>query len=175
MIGTLKEVTIADIGAGMFSTTGSVWPDTKVNLYPSDKLADEFNRVLKEFKFKPIIPVEKQDMENLTYPDEMFDIVHCVNALDHTENPRKALFEMYRICKKGGWIYLRHHFNTARLQKNMGMHRWNIHMTIDKNCVFWSNSGGFLLSDCFDWWQTEAKKELGYERYNMIVSKYHKK
>ena len=29
----------------------------------------------------PFVPIEKQDVENLTYPDDSFDIV-CVNALD---------------------------------------------------------------------------------------------
>jgi hypothetical protein len=53
----------------------------------------------------------------------MFDIVHCVNALDHTNNPQKAIEEMKRICKPGGWIYLRHAPNQK--DKYGGIHKWN--------------------------------------------------
>ncbi|MCK9599495.1 MAG: class I SAM-dependent methyltransferase [Sphaerochaeta sp.] len=174
LIGDKKEVFIADLGAGMFSTTGSTWPGVKVNLYPSDEMADEYHEILKDHNIKPLIPVEKQNMERLTYPDQMFDIVHCVNALDHVSGPFQAIKEMHRVCKKGGYIYLRHHFNTGRLQRYMGEHQWNITMTIDRNCVFWGKEGGFLLSDVVGWFKTEAKKEADWERRDMIVSVYRK-
>ena len=44
------------------------------------------------------------DMENLTYEDNSFDVVVCVNALDHTKNPLVALHEFYRVAKK--YIYI---------------------------------------------------------------------
>ena len=174
MIGDKKEVKIADIGSGMFSTTGNFLKGVKINLYPSDELADEYMAGLKQHGIKPLFPIEKQNMENLTYPDNMFDIVHCVNALDHTENPDKAIKEMYRVCKKGGWIYLRHHFNTARTQRNRGLHHWNITITINADCIFWGNRGCFLLSDCVDGFKNISKKETGYEKYSMVVSTLYK-
>jgi len=174
MIGNKKEVKIADLGAGMYSTTGSTLKGVKVDLYPSDEMSNEFNGQLKKFKIKPVFPIEYQNMERLSYPDEMFDIVHCVNALDHCINPYKALKEMYRVCKKGGWIYLRHHFNTARLQKYRGEHKWNMIITIDKDCLFWGTFGNFLLSDCVPGFTNEPKKELKEVKYNMIVSKLQK-
>jgi len=174
MIGDKKEVKIADLGAGMFSTTGNLKEGIMVKVYPSDVLADEYNQILKEFSIVPIIPIEKQEMESLTYPDEFFDIVHSVNALDHCLNPHKALKEMYRVCKSGGWIYLRHHFNTAKLQKKRGMHKWNITMTINRDCIFWGDLGCFLLSDCIPGFVNVPKKELAYERNDMIVSKLKK-
>src|SRR3989337_266717 len=97
MIGDKKEVTIAEIGAGMFCTIGSLWKTAKVNVYPSDALAEEYSQILKESGVTPFMPVTKQDMENLTYLDSFFDIVHCVNALDHTTDPIKAIKEMYRV------------------------------------------------------------------------------
>lgn len=173
LVGKKKEISIADIGAGMWSTTGSLLDGVKVNVYPSDELADEYMRVLKEQDIKPLFPIEKQIMEELTYPDNSFDIVHCVNALDHCLNPFKAMREMYRVCKPGGWIYLRHYFNTAIKQKSRGLHKWNIIMTINYDCVFWGELGAFLLSDCVEGFKNEAKKELGYEKYRMVVSTLH--
>ncbi|KKT85758.1 MAG: hypothetical protein UW85_C0013G0001, partial [Parcubacteria group bacterium GW2011_GWA1_Parcubacteria_45_10] len=73
MIGDKKEVKIAEVGAGMFCTIGSLWKTAKVKVYPSDALADEFNKILKESGVTPLIPVAKEDMENLSYPDNFFD------------------------------------------------------------------------------------------------------
>jgi len=174
MIGDKKEVKIADIGAGMFSTTGNTWPATKVEIHPSDELAEEYMQTLKKFGVTPLFPIEKQDMEHLTYPDESFDIVHCVNALDHCVDPYRAIKEMYRICRKDGWIYLRHYFNTALTQKGRGLHKWNLMMTINDDCIFWGELGNFMLSSCISGFQNIAKKETGYERYRMMVSVLHK-
>jgi len=174
MIGDRKKVKIADLGAGMFSTTGSILEGVEVNIHPSDELADEYMEVLKGQDIEPVFPIEKQNMEALTYSDESFDIVHCVNALDHCENPDKAIKEMYRICKPGGWIYLRHFFNVGKLQKYTGEHDWNITLTIDRDCIFWNNNACFLLSELVPGFVNESKKELDYEKYSMVVSRLQK-
>ena len=168
MIGDKKRVSIADIGAGMFSTTGSTWPGVEVEVWPSDELAEEYMEVLKKFKITPLFPIEQQNMEYLSYADNSFDIVHCVNALDHVENPNKAIKEMYRICKPGGWIYMRHYFNTADKQKYRGMHHWNITLTINYDCIFMGKKGYFVLSKLMGF-KNESKKEAE-EKCDQIVS-----
>lgn len=174
LIGDKKEVTIAEIGSGMFCTIGSKWQGTKVKVYPSDALADEFNQILKENKIIPLIPVEKQNMENLTYPDNFFDIVHCCNALDHTANPLKAIKEMYRVCKPEGYIYLRHFPLVGESEKYAGLHMWNIEKSNKDDCKIWNKSEQFLLSDLFPGFNTVCKRELDYEADNMVVSILHK-
>lgn len=174
MIGDKKEVTIAEIGSGMFCTIGSLWKTAKVKVYPSDALADKFNKILEDNNVTPLIPVEKQDMENLTYPDNFFDIVHCCNALDHTTNPLKAICEMYRIVKPGGYIYLRHFVNVGENEKYSGLHMWNIDKSGGKDCVIWNQNERFLLSDHFQGFNTVKKKELDYETDDMVVSILHK-
>jgi SAM-dependent methyltransferase len=173
MIGDKKEVWIADLGAGMYSTTGSTWPKTTVHLYPSDVLADKFNEILKAHHVVPVIPVEKQDMENLTYPDRFFDIVHCVNALDHSADPLKALLEMYRVTKPGGWIYLRHHSDNAERRRYNGLHVWNI-TPKDGDCLFWNKEESFTLNQYIPGWITEVKKETE-DLPEMVVSTIHKR
>jgi SAM-dependent methyltransferase len=174
LIGEKKEVSIADIGAGMFATTGSLVEGVKINLFPSDELADQYSEELKRQNITPLFPIEKQDMENLTYQDNSFDIVHCVNALDHVINPFKAIQEMYRVCKKDGYIYLRHHFNTAKIQKGRGLHHWNMTVAVNEDVIFYGELGGFALSSCVPGFHTFIKKELDWERNDMIVSILHK-
>jgi len=150
MIGNKTEVNIADLGAGLFSTTGSTHPTAIIHLYPSDILADEYKDLLKKAKIIPILSVERQDMVQLTYENNFFDIVHCVNALDHCENPLKAIQEMYRICKPDGWIYLRHFYNVAEYEKYSGSHQWNICKEEDSDdCIVWNKNTQFFFSNYF--------------------------
>lgn len=115
--------TIADLAAGPVCRLGGKKAGSKITIYASDVNAKEYNAITETIE-PLLIPIEYQDMENLTYPDEFFDVVHCVNALDHTIDAKKALSEIKRICKKGGWIYLRH----APDQKKHigGGHFWNV-------------------------------------------------
>ena len=170
MIGDKKEVTIAEIGSGMFCTIGSLWKTAKVKIYPSDALANEFNQILKEANVTPLIPVVKEDMENLSYSNNFFDIVHCVNALDHTVNPLKAVGEMYRICKPGGYISLRHFVNVGESERYSGLHMWNINLDAQSNCVIWNPDKKFLLSDYFEGFKSAKKREMDYETEDLIVS-----
>lgn len=170
LIGNKKEVNIAEIGSGMFCTIGSVWDGVKINMYASDILADDYNEILKKHKVKPLIPVKKENMEDLSYPDNFFDIVHCVNALDHTVDAIKALKEMYRVTKPGGYVYLRHFPNVAESEGYYGMHTWNIDLTKNKDCIIWNKENKFLLSDFFENISNKKKKEMDYENTNLVVT-----
>lgn len=56
--------------------------------------------------------VETQDMTNLTYDDNMFDIVISTSVIEHIYNQKDwtgdmvAMKEMVRVCKPGGLILL---------------------------------------------------------------------
>lgn len=173
MIGDKKEITIAEVGSGMFCTIGSLSKTAKVKIYASDILAPEFNKILKEHNITPLVPVAMEDMESLSYPDNFFDIAHCCNALDHTPDPLKAIKEMYRVVKPGGYIYLRHFVNVGEHEKYRGLHSWNIDMQ-DKDCIIWNRQERFLLSEYFKGFKTVKKKELDYEHDDMVVSILHK-
>lgn len=43
----------------------------------------------------------------LPFADNEFDVVYCVDVLEHLENPAKALEEMYRICKNGAKVIIK--------------------------------------------------------------------
>ncbi len=47
------------------------------------------------------------DLEDLSrFPNESVDIIICTEVLEHTPHPDKAVAEMRRVLKKGGWIFL---------------------------------------------------------------------
>jgi SAM-dependent methyltransferase len=43
-----------------------------------------------------------EDLENLTFPDESFDLMVTQDVMEHIFNPGKAFYEIARTLKKGG-------------------------------------------------------------------------
>lgn len=173
LIGDKKKVSIVDVGAGMFSTIGCLWHGAEVKITSCDILADEYKKILDTYKVNRLWPIEKQDMEHMTYQDESFDIVHCANALDHCADPHAAIREMCRICKKDGWVYFRHYKDVGELRRYIGLHQWNICPFGDEDCMFWHNEDNFLLSDTGYNFRTVMRKDIGNEP-EMVVSTFHK-
>ncbi|MBC7556952.1 MAG: class I SAM-dependent methyltransferase [Chryseobacterium sp.] len=52
--------------------------------------------------FSPIVDV-KADILDLPFENESFDVVFCNHVLEHIEDDKKAMSELYRVMKPGGW------------------------------------------------------------------------
>ncbi len=50
----------------------------------------------------PIADV-KADIQDLPFEDNSFDVIFCNHVLEHVEDDQKALSELYRVMKPGGW------------------------------------------------------------------------
>lgn len=162
MIGNKKEVTIANLGAGPVCLIGDSRDDVKIRVFSSDILASEYSQLCQELNLKLTNPVESEDMASLTYKNDFFDIVYCTNALDHCQDPYKALLEMVRVSKPGGWIYLHHIAHEGQRHQYRNLHQWNIDMTEDGDCIFWNKNPGpktdaFLLSEIYPGFKTTIK------------------
>lgn len=48
--------------------------------------------------------VREGRLEELPWPDECFDLITCLDVVEHTPNDRAALAELRRVCKPGGWL-----------------------------------------------------------------------
>lgn len=159
LIGDKKEVKIADIGSGPIPKTGQYLEDVKVTIYSSDK--QDFVAAWQKHNIDPPPKVEYQDMEKLTYPDDFFDIVHCVNALDHTRNALAAVKEMVRVCKPGGWVYIDCNLD----QKDTGYkHFWNA----KEDGTFTNYADTFDLKDFG--FTIKYIDNGGERRYNQIIA-----
>lgn len=123
MVSKHGSYRIADLGAGPVCKLGGKYAGSKIEIVASDVLAKEYKEITDEYGIELLIPIEYQDMTNLTYPDESFDVVHCINTLDHIKDIKKAISEMKRICKSGGWIYLRH--GPKQKTQLRGHHYWD--------------------------------------------------
>lgn len=45
----------------------------------------------------------KADIQNLPFEDNSFDVIFCNHVLEHVDDDKKALWELFRIMKPGGW------------------------------------------------------------------------
>ncbi|MCP3953109.1 MAG: class I SAM-dependent methyltransferase, partial [Desulfobacterales bacterium] len=62
----------------------------------------------------PDVRYAKQVSEALEFPDNHFDRVCCLNALDHFRDPFASLAEMSRVLRRGGTLLLEYE-NTSPL------------------------------------------------------------
>jgi SAM-dependent methyltransferase len=45
----------------------------------------------------------KADITDLPFPDDSFDVILCSHVLEHVVEDRKAMRELYRVLRRGGW------------------------------------------------------------------------
>lgn len=108
-----------------------------------------------------IIPYDMSfgdDMEQIQYPDNTFDIVHCRNALDHTKNAETALNEMIRVCKPKGAVFIKCWLDQAETK---GHHHWSA-----KEDGTFEGAQSFSLKDYG--FTIETIKNGGERRYDYI-------
>ncbi len=52
------------------------------------------------------LPAERMDITAISLPDNRFDVIYCSHVLEHIEEDRRAMAELYRVLKPGGWAIL---------------------------------------------------------------------
>ena len=78
-----------------------------IDFAPSDPLSQKISRTPSiEYRTADLYRNDVQDRIDLTdisYPDESTDIFICSHMLEHIPDDRKAMRELYRILKPGGF------------------------------------------------------------------------
>jgi len=52
------------------------------------------------------LAMERMDLTDIHKPDNTFDAIICIHVLEHVPDDRKAMSELLRIMKPGGWALL---------------------------------------------------------------------
>lgn len=106
-------------------------------------------------------PVKRQNMEHLTYPDDEFDLVVCINALDHTVDAISAVEEMIRVGKS---VYI----DCALIQRTTSgkNHYWDM---TEKGILVNKDEGMFSLEALG--FEIEFIDNGGERRYNHIIAR----
>jgi SAM-dependent methyltransferase len=48
----------------------------------------------------------QMDITDIQYPDNTFDVVYCSHVLEHVTDDVKAMVELHRVTRPGGWAVL---------------------------------------------------------------------
>lgn len=102
----LDGKTLADVGCGPYGVlfgiqhSGQAWR-TPPSLHGVDPLMDLYQRI-GLLRPQANLQLHKARGETIPLPDGSCDIVLCINALDHVENPGNVTRELFRITKPGG-------------------------------------------------------------------------
>ena len=54
----------------------------------------------------PAAAMVQMDITDIRYPDNSFDVIYCSHVLEHVPDDRRAMRELARVLKPGGWAVL---------------------------------------------------------------------
>jgi SAM-dependent methyltransferase len=58
----------------------------------------------------------KMDLTAIPYPGDSFDAIYCSHVLEHIPDDRKAMAELHRVLKPGGWAILQVPLDATRAE-----------------------------------------------------------
>ena len=131
-IPVLKEKNVVGSGYRLSATCpncGSIDRERLIYLYLKNKKGDWFSKNLKVLHIAPegnlqkvlmaksnidylsadlnsSLATVKMDITNIQYQNNSFDVIICNHVLEHIPDDRKAMAELYRVLKPGGWAIL---------------------------------------------------------------------
>jgi len=148
-LSTKKNSTVLDVGCGMSFRTKYLLENHEVDLHYVDPLADYFNKIAAGSKVSvPSIQFGMLEYLSAFYQTETISLIFILNALDHSQNPIKGLFECFETLEVGGIIYLQHHNNEAETESYRGFHQYNITI-IDNELIIWNKENLFNVNELF--------------------------
>lgn len=116
----LNPSRVLDIGSGPVSILhGTIEP-----IIMCDPLGEHYGKLVDYEKLK-LTPPEPMTAEELN-PFPMYSIVHCSNALDHTQDILKSFNNLCGCVAFGGSIILQGFVNEATHENQSGFHQWDI-------------------------------------------------
>jgi len=114
---------VLDVGSGVVSILHGLC--TPEELTSTDLLGSIYPDVFDyaSHKLQAPLPIAGENLASLG--DEKYDIVHCRNAFDHTQNPEEVFNNMMQVLKPGGILIIHGFENEAVAENWQGFHQWN--------------------------------------------------
>jgi ubiquinone/menaquinone biosynthesis C-methylase UbiE len=104
-------LTLLDVGCGPGTITADlaalVAPGRVVGLEHAPRILEKARAASVERGVAEHVDFQVGDVHSLPFPDDTFDIVHAHQVLQHVGDPVRALAEMRRVCKPGGYVAAR--------------------------------------------------------------------
>jgi len=101
----MKKGQILDLACGYGGLMNSLQKHRKNLKFIGIDLAKSMIKVGEKYIANKKINFILMSADNITFENESFDYVICKDSFHHFKNPVKVLKEMFRVLKKGGYIY----------------------------------------------------------------------
>jgi len=95
----IKQGEVLDVGCR------DGWSTEQLNKKGFDAIGIELNPAMVKHAKEKGRNVFEKDMSHTGFPENKFEGIFCVHALEHVRDPHLALNEFYRISKSGAIIY----------------------------------------------------------------------
>lgn len=120
-----KKILEVGSGFGAFTVFSRALHGLDVTGAEPDPLVRDYARELAETAGVDCL-IEDCAGENLSFPDQSFDLVYSSNVLEHVQDPAKVLAESVRVLKPGGYLFF----------------------TYPNYCSFWEGHYGIMWIPC---------------------------
>lgn len=127
---------VADVGSGVVSILNGLVPVMAI-----DPLGKLYQLVFdyKAHKLTHPLPYPAEEIPAIN----TFDIVHCSNAIDHTQKPILAYESMMKAVKPGGFLIIQGFENEGTHENWQGFHQHDIYVEAETLCI--KNPLGFMM------------------------------
>lgn len=92
-----RPALVLDAGCGSGRTLEDLRPFGEV-------VGVELNPDAAEFARRRGFEVTVGRLEELPWGDDSFDLITCLDVIEHTPDDRRTLAELRRVCRPGGWL-----------------------------------------------------------------------
>jgi ubiquinone/menaquinone biosynthesis C-methylase UbiE len=131
MIAPGRGDTVLDAGCGNGILAAALAPASGT-VHAIDIAANALDPMLRAV---PNLRFQAMNLEALSFPDETFDKIGCVETLEHLLAPERALTELHRVLKVGGSLVLTYPTVNRTLVKQCGLGR---RIPISEHLTEWS-------------------------------------
>lgn len=127
-IKSVPHEKVADVGSGVVSILNGLVPVT-----PIDPLGELYQLVFdyRAHKLAHPLPYPAEEIPAIN----TFDIVHCSNAIDHTQRPLLAYESMMGAVKPGGYLIIQGFENEGTHENWQGFHQHDIYVQMESLCI----------------------------------------
>lgn len=126
----------------------------------SEKMLKRAVKKIKSLRLSNIL-IKRMDASRMAFADDTFDVVFAAHLITAVPDPWSVLFEIKRVCKKGGLIVLVNHFRSNNKLIS------SIETTISPFC---SKHLGFRTDICISLLLNDRELELIDRRRTLPIS-----
>jgi phosphatidylethanolamine/phosphatidyl-N-methylethanolamine N-methyltransferase len=114
-INSRKGLRILEVGVGTGLSLPDYHPDNRiVGIDASAEMLKIARERVDKRQLRNIEALAEMDAQNMTFPDDSFDVVVAMYVMTVVEDPQAVMEELKRVCKPGGDIYIVNHFSAEK-------------------------------------------------------------